>query len=60
LVPDASVQLPSAPFDLDSYIDKIISAAIKMHSGNKSAAAAYLGLSRRSLAYRAERLTSDQ
>ncbi len=58
--PEAPLLLPPAPFNLDEYIDRIIAAALKMHNGNKSAAAAYLGLSRRSLSYRAEKILHDE
>ncbi len=59
IMPEAPVVLPSEPFTLDEYVDRIIYAALEMHKGNKSAAAAYLGLSRRSLSYRAEKLMQD-
>ena len=59
LIPDAPVFLPSRPFKLDDYVDQIIVAALEMHNGNKSAAASYLGLSRRSLSYRLEKLMQD-
>ncbi|MBP2636357.1 MAG: sigma-54 factor interaction protein [Firmicutes bacterium] len=59
ILPEAPLLLPPEPFNLDEYIDRIISATLKMHKGNKSAAAAYLGLSRRSLSYRAEKILHD-
>lgn len=59
LIPNAPVSLPSRPFKLDDYVDQIIVAALEMHNGNKSAAASYLGLSRRSLSYRLEKLMQD-
>lgn len=60
ILPEAPLLLPPEPFHLDEYIDRIIAAAIKMHNGNKSATAAYLGLSRRSLSYRVEKILSDE
>ncbi|HWR05940.1 sigma-54 dependent transcriptional regulator [Sporomusa sp.] len=54
---DAPLALPAAPFSLNAYVDKIICAALKMHGGNKSATATYLGLSRRSLSYRAGKIS---
>lgn len=59
LQPNAPVMLPPEPFNLDEYVDKIIYAALEMHKGNKSAAALHLGLSRRSLSYRAEKIMHD-
>ena len=48
-------QLPPQGFSLDQFTDRIITAALARHGGNKTAAAAYLGLTRRSLSYRLER-----
>lgn len=59
ILPEAPVILPPEPFNLEEYINNIIYAALKMHKGNKSAAAAYLGLSRRSFSYRAEKVLQD-
>lgn len=59
ILPEAQVILPPEPFNLEEYVDRIICAALEMHKGNKSAAAAYLGLSRRSFSYRAEKLTHE-
>lgn len=56
IIPEAPVVLPPTPFNLDEFVDKIVAAALLLHNGNKSAAAAYLGLSRRSLSYRVEKL----
>jgi DNA-binding NtrC family response regulator len=59
IMPEAPLLLPPEPFNLDEYIDRIITAALKMHKGNKSAAAAHLGRSRRSFSYRAEKIYHD-
>lgn len=56
LRPELPLQLPEAPFSLDDYIDKIIIATVNRFGGNKTAAAEYLGMSRRALAYRADKL----
>lgn len=57
IMPSVPVTLPPEPFNLEEYVDQIIFAALAMHNGNKSATASYLGLSRRALSYRLEKLT---
>ncbi|HWR39376.1 MAG TPA: sigma-54 dependent transcriptional regulator [Patescibacteria group bacterium] len=47
--------LPEQGFSLDGFMDHIIAAALEKHHGNKSATAAYLGLTRRTLSYRLDR-----
>ncbi len=41
--------LPAAGFSLENYIDRIVRQALALCRGNKTAAARYLGISRRSL-----------
>lgn len=48
--------LPPEGLDLESFLNKIINRAIEMHSGNKTKAARYLNISRRSLQCRLERI----
>lgn len=43
--------LPPEGFVLDDYVDRIIVKAVEKHDGNKTAAADYLGISRRSVYY---------
>lgn len=54
LHPDAFV-LPPDGFDLENYMDCIVRKALEMWRGNKTAAARYLGISRRSLYSRLDR-----
>lgn len=58
--PRENVVLPEDAFVLEEYIDKIVAAAIKKYEGNKSAAAAYLGMSRRALGYRVDKLNHSE
>lgn len=51
----ASFSLPTEGFDLEAYMDRIVSQALLKCHGNKTAAARYLGISRRSLYCRLER-----
>ena len=58
-VPEAetlAISLPSDGFNLEKHIDRIVLEALEMHKGNKSKTARYLGITRRSLCYRLERL----
>jgi len=47
--------LPSESFSLQNLVDKLIREAIKKHQGNKTAAANYLRVSRRSIYYHLNR-----
>ncbi len=51
----AKFALPGAGFDLENYVDSIVRKALELCRGNKTAAARYLGISRRSLYCRLER-----
>lgn len=42
-------QLPAKGFPLEEFNDRVILEALRMHKGNKTATALYLGISRRSL-----------
>ena len=55
----ADFTLPAAGFDLENYVDLIVRRALERCRGNKTAAARYLGISRRSLYCRLGRKTSD-
>jgi transcriptional regulator with PAS, ATPase and Fis domain len=55
----ADFTLPVAGFDLENYVDLIVRRALERCRGNKTAAARYLGISRRSLYCRLGRKTSD-
>jgi len=48
--------LPPDKFPLENFVDHIIQAAVQMHNGNKTLAADYLGISRRTVYYRLEKL----
>lgn len=48
--------LPAGGLDLEGYFNKILCQALEMYNGNKTRAARYLGISRRSLQCRLERL----
>ncbi|WP_371377331.1 sigma 54-interacting transcriptional regulator [Sporomusa aerivorans] len=48
--------LPSDRFPLETFVDNIIREAVEMHGGNKTLAASYLGISRRTVYYRLEKL----
>jgi transcriptional regulator with GAF, ATPase, and Fis domain len=52
----ADFALPAEKFSLEDFVDRIVLQAVAMNGGNKSAAAEYLGISRRSIYYRLERL----
>jgi len=47
-----SLDLPPDGLPLESFIEEIIQKALKMHDGNVTKTARYLGISRRSLSYR--------
>lgn len=47
--------LPLEGISLEDYIDRIVQQALAMHGSNKSAAARFLGISRRALCCRLER-----
>ncbi len=51
--------LPAGGFNLEDYVDRIVRQAIELCRGNKTAAARYLGISRRSLYCRLERNKGD-
>lgn len=51
--------LPAAGFDLEKYVDRIVHQALELCRGNKTAAARYLGISRRSLYCRLDRKRED-
>lgn len=51
--------LPAAGFSLEDYVDRIVRKAMELCRGNKTAAARYLGISRRSLYCRLERNKSS-
>ncbi|HWQ62512.1 MAG TPA: sigma 54-interacting transcriptional regulator, partial [Negativicutes bacterium] len=55
----ADFTLPAVGFDLEDYVDRIVRRALDLCRGNKTAAARYLGISRRSLYCRLERNKSD-
>ncbi|MZP30291.1 response regulator [Heliobacterium undosum] len=48
--------LPAKGFELEDFVDRIVSEALQMHRGNKTETARYLGISRRSLYCRLERI----
>lgn len=48
--------LPPGQFNLDDHIDELIEESLKMHGGNKTHTARYLGISVRTLYYRLERI----
>ncbi|GBF33597.1 formate hydrogenlyase transcriptional activator [Desulfocucumis palustris] len=48
--------LPAEGLDLERFINNIVSQALEIHKGNKTKAARYLGISRRSLQCRVERI----
>ncbi len=48
--------LPDQPLVIQDYMDQLIEAALQKHSGNKTQAARYLGISVRTLYYRLERM----
>lgn len=48
----SNLVLPADGLPLDAFIDSIIQKALKMHDGNITKTAKYLGISRRSLSYR--------
>lgn len=54
LDPDQFV-LPARSFELEEFIDRIVLQALELFNGNKTAAARYLGISRRSLYCRLDR-----
>jgi DNA-binding NtrC family response regulator len=48
--------LPAEGFNLENFTDKIIKQALEIHGGNKTKTAIFLGMSRRSLQCRLERM----
>ncbi|MDT8902085.1 sigma-54-dependent transcriptional regulator [Anaeroselena agilis] len=52
----AEFTLPAGGFNLEDYVDRIVQQALTLCRGNKTAAARYLGISRRSLYCRLERI----
>ncbi len=52
-------RLPSDRLDLNKLNDNIISRALKMHNGNITKTASYLGLTRRVLQYRLNRMAEE-
>lgn len=55
VVDPANFALPAGGLDIEDYYNKILFRALEMHSGNKTRAARYLGISRRSLQCRINR-----
>lgn len=49
-------ELPPNGFDLEDYIDRIVLQVLEICKGNKTEAANYLGISRRSFCYRLEKI----
>lgn len=47
--------LPEGSFDIEAYMDVIVSAALSKFQGNQSRTAKYLGMSRHSLMYRIDK-----
>ncbi len=58
VIGECSIHLPTESFNLEDFINTVVSQAVLMHDGNKTAAARYLGISRRSLCYRYDKLRS--
>ncbi|HMM20121.1 MAG TPA: sigma-54 dependent transcriptional regulator [Selenomonadales bacterium] len=58
LNPDQFV-LPSRSFELEAFMDRIVHQALELFQGNKTAAARYLGISRRSLYCRLDRKKTE-
>lgn len=54
------INLPSEPFLLDDVIDRIMITTLEKYSGNKTLAARHLGISRRSLYCRLERIEKKE
>lgn len=50
------IALPEIRFPLEDYIDSVVCKALAMHHGNRTKTANYLGISRRVLSYRLERM----
>ena len=53
-------ELPAGAFDLDGHMSRIILQALHMNNGNKTATAKYLGISRRVLEGRLNRIQERQ
>ena len=51
-----TLPMPTEGLPLEEMMDEVIRMAVEKHAGNKTAAAEYLGLSRRALSYRFDRL----
>lgn len=56
MIGECRITLPTESFDLEDLINGVVSQAVLMHDGNKTAAAKYLRISRRSLCYRYDKL----
>ena len=56
IIDPAQFTLPPEGFNLDNFTNKVVEQALAMHGGNKTKAAQYLGISRRSLQCRLERI----
>lgn len=52
--------LPPEGLDLENFLNKIICRVVEMHSSNKTRAAQYLNISRRSLQCRLEKIQKDK
>ncbi|VBB08863.1 fis bacterial regulatory protein hth signature [Lucifera butyrica] len=48
--------IPQEGFSLDDYVDHIVEQALEMHQGNRAAAARMLGMTRRALCCRLEKI----
>lgn len=51
-----SLKIPERPFLLDTIINQIILEALKMYNGNRTKAAQHIGISRRALYWRLEKM----
>ncbi len=56
----SDLALPFNGFSLQEYVDNIVSRALELHNGNKAQTARYLGISRRSLYCRLEKMGQNQ
>ncbi len=52
--------MPETGFPLDEFSDEVVTRALEMHNGNKTKAALYLGISRRSLYCRLKRIAEKK
>jgi two-component system, NtrC family, response regulator AtoC len=53
------LRLPPKEFSLEKHIDHVVYEALRMHHGNKTATAQYLGISRRALCYRLDQMEEE-